>query len=315
MTQQTSQASDKAGTARSTDILADTPPKTILIAGPTASGKSALALKLAECHDGVVINADSMQVYKELRLLTARPSLAEEARAPHALYGHVGGAEGYSAGRFCADAAKAIAQARGNGKLPIIVGGTGLYFRALLQGLSPIPDIPQNIRDFWRAKGAEHNAAWLHKELKKRDSEMAARLRPTDPQRLLRALEVLEATGLSLAHWQTKAGAPIVDEATSERYVVAPARDELYRRCDARFEHMLENGAVDEVRALLALDLDPSLPIMRALGVRPIQEYLQHGLARSEAVERAKTETRQFAKRQLTWLRKNMIAWKEYSEQ
>ncbi len=315
MTQQPSDASDKAATARSTDISADPAPKTILIAGPTASGKSALALKLAERHDGIVINADSMQVYQELRLLTARPGEDEEARAPHALYGHVSGAQGYSAGRFCADAAKAIAQARASGRLPIIVGGTGLYFRALLQGLSPIPDIPQNIRDFWRAKGAEHNAAWLHKELKKRDSEMAARLRPTDPQRLLRALEVLEATGLSLAHWQTKAGAPVVGEAASERYVMRPEREELYRRCDARFEHMMENGAVDEVRALLALDLDPSLPIMRALGVRPIRDYLQYGLARAEAIERAKTETRQFAKRQLTWLRKNMIAWSEHSAQ
>ncbi|HHK74292.1 MAG TPA: tRNA (adenosine(37)-N6)-dimethylallyltransferase MiaA [Rhizobiales bacterium] len=282
----------------------------ILIAGPTASGKSALAMKLARARNGVVINADSMQVYRELRLLTARPSEADEALVPHALYGHVAGKDGYSAGRYCIDAAQAVAQARKQDRVPIIVGGTGLYFRALLTGLSPIPDVPADIRQYWRDKGARHGAAWLFDELKRRDEIMAAKLRPTDPQRLMRALEVLDATGRSLAYWQSRAGTPVLSENETERHVICPERGELYRRCDERFETMMQTGAVEEVRQLLELKLAPDLPVMRALGVRPIGDYLAGMLKRDEAVSRAKTETRQFAKRQITWLRRNMMSWK-----
>jgi len=281
----------------------------ILIAGPTASGKSALALALADEHNGVIINADSMQVYRELRILTARPGVADEAQAPHRLYGHVAGAEGYSAGRYCKDAAKAIAATREEGRMPIIVGGTGLYFRALLQGLAPIPEIAPEVRAHWRAAGERLGAVGLHKELQRRDPQMAERLRPTDPQRLMRALEVLEGTGKSLAYWQALPGVPVLKQDDTQRLLVMPERDILYQRCDRRFTQMLKDGAVDEVRALCQLNLDGGLPIMRALGVRPLMEYL-HGKATLElAIERSKTETRQFAKRQLTWLRRNMNAW------
>ena len=285
------------------------PVQAILIAGPTASGKSALALELAQQRDGVIINGDSMQVYGELRILTARPSATDEAQAPHRLYGHVAGREGYSAGRFCKDAAGAIAATRAIGKTPIIVGGTGLYFRALLQGLSPIPDIAPEVRDHWRAQGEKLGAAGLYNELQRRDPDMAAKLRPTDPQRLMRALEVLEATGKSLAHWQGLPGTPVLTESLTERFVVMPARELLYQRCDLRFTQMLKDGAIDEVRALSHLNLDPGLPIMRALGVRPLLHYLRGEATLEQAIERSKTETRQFAKRQLTWLRSNMIAW------
>lgn len=282
----------------------------ILIAGPTASGKSALAMELAEAENGVVINADSMQVYRELRVLTARPSDEDEARLPHRLYGHVPGADGYSAGRYCKDAAAAIAAAQGEGQKPIIVGGTGLYFRALLGGLSPIPEIAPDVRSYWRGQGETLGPKRLHDELTRRDPEMASRLRPTDPQRLMRALEVLDSTGRSLADWQKQPGTPVLDGARCRKLIVLPERDLLYARCDQRFDMMLENGAVPEVQALLQLQLNPDLPIMRALGVRPIKQYIAGEITREDAVTFAKTETRQFAKRQMTWLRRNMCDWK-----
>jgi tRNA dimethylallyltransferase len=282
----------------------------VLIAGPTASGKSALALDLAERHGGLIVNADSMQVYRELRVLTARPSADEEARVPHALYGHVPGAEAYSAGRFVAEAGAAIAAAREEGRLPIIVGGTGLYFKALLEGLSPIPPIPSEVRSHWRAEAARRGAEALHGELRDRDPETAARLRPSDPQRVVRALEVLEATGRPLSYWQNLPGVPVIQAGNCLRLVVSPERDEVYRRCDARFEGMIEKGAVEEVRALAGQGLDPALPVMRALGVRPLLQYVQGELELDRAVTAAKLETRQYVKRQQTWLRRNMIAWK-----
>lgn len=281
----------------------------ILIAGPTASGKSALALTLAERLDGSVINADAMQVYRELRVLTARPSEADERRAPHRLYGHVSGAEAYSAARYATEARDAIAEARQAGRVPIIVGGTGLYFKALTEGLSPMPPIPDEIRARWRQAAAVEGAAALHRILLERDPEMAARLRPTDPQRLTRALEVLEATGISLARWQEQPGEPVVTEQEGRAIVVAPDREEMRRRMDARFDAMLAAGAVDEVRALLQLGLAPDLPVMRALGVKPLSELIAGRLSAEEAADTAKAETRQYARRQLTWLRRNMIAW------
>lgn len=281
----------------------------ILIAGPTASGKSALAMELAAKHGGAIINADSMQVYRELRILTARPSLEDEAACPHLLYGFVPGVEAYSAGRYARDAAAAIAACREAGQVPIIVGGTGLYFGALLRGLSPIPAVPDEVRQRWRLTAQQVAPADLHRMLAERDPLMADRLRPSDPQRVTRALEVLEATGRSLASWQTQPGDAIIPEADCERFVVLPDRETLYARCDRRFDDMLAGGALGEVEALLALGLDPGLPIMRALGVRPLGDLLRGDLTKEEAADAGKRETRNYAKRQLTWLRRNMRSW------
>jgi tRNA dimethylallyltransferase len=284
-------------------------PRPILIAGPTASGKSGLALALAERRGGTVINADSMQVYRELSLLTARPGAEDEARAPHVLYGHVSGAEAYSAGRYAADAAAAIAAAQAAGRVPIVVGGTGLYFWALLEGLSPIPAADPGVRAFWRAEAGRRPAPELHALLATRDPETAARLRPTDPQRIVRALEVLDSTGRSLAEWQRQPGRPVLVEAATERLLVLPERASHGARMDARFDAMMAGGALDEVRRLMALGLSSELPIMRALGIPPLAAHLAGALSLDEAVATAKSDTRKYAKRQLTWLRRNMITW------
>jgi tRNA dimethylallyltransferase len=289
--------------------------RAILIAGPTASGKSGLALALADCFGGVVINADSMQVYRELRILTARPSAADEARAPHRLYGHVCAADAYSTGRWIADVATVLAEARAQGLRPIVTGGTGLYFKALLQGLSPIPPVPESVRTHWRTEAARRGAEALHQDLRQRDPEMAERLKPGDTQRVTRALEVLDATGRSLADWQRAPGVPVLEEAETVRLVVMPERDELFRRCDARFETMLAAGALDEVRALAALNLDPKLPALGALGVPPLLLHLAGTLSLDDAATQAKAETRQYAKRQFTWLKRNMISWNAINAQ
>jgi tRNA dimethylallyltransferase len=290
-------------------------PHAILIAGPTASGKSGLALALAERLGGTVINADSMQVYRELRILTARPTPEDEARAPHALYGFVGGAEGYSAGRYAADAATAIDDARAAGRVPIIVGGTGLYFKALLEGLSPIPAADPDVRAFWRAEAARRPPAELHALLKARDPKMAARLMPTDPQRIVRALEILESTGRSLADWQREPGRPVLTEADTVRLLLVPERASHGARIGARFDAMLAAGALEEVRALLHLGLSAELPIMRAHGVPWLGAHLRGAMSLDEAVAGVKRDTRQYAKRQLTWLRRNMIAWSQVYSQ
>jgi tRNA dimethylallyltransferase len=289
--------------------------RAILIAGPTASGKSGLALTLAERLDGVVINADSMQVYRELRVLTARPSPEDEARAPHALYGFVSGAEAYSAGRYANDAAAAIAEARKAGKTPIIVGGTGLYFKVLLEGLSPVPQVDPDARAYWREQAAQRPSAELHALLALRDPETAKRLMPTDPQRIVRALEVFESTGRPLSDWQRTSGEPVLAEADAVRLVVLPDREAMLQAIDRRFDAMLEEGGLDEVRALLALGLSWELPIMRALGVAPLAALLEGRMSREHAAAQAKPDTRQYAKRQLTWLRRNMIAWKAVQAQ
>jgi tRNA dimethylallyltransferase len=286
------------------------PPRPILIAGPTASGKSGLALALAERLGGTVINADSMQVYRELRILTARPSPQDEARAPHALYGFVGGAEAYSAGRYAADAAQAIAQAQAAGRVPIVVGGTGLYFSALTKGLSPIPAADPEVRAFWRGEAARRPAPQLHALLAARDPEMAARLMPTDPQRIVRALEVLESTGRSLAEWQRRPGRPVLAEAATVRLLLLPERTAHAAQIDARFDAMLAAGALDEVRGLIAAGFPAELPVMRALGVTQLAAHIQGRQPLQAAVAAAKTETRKYAKRQRTWLKRNMIAWK-----
>jgi len=282
----------------------------VLIAGPTASGKSAVALHVAETCNGVIINADAMQVYEEMRVLTARPSAADEARAPHRLYGHVSAREAYSVARWLEDAAGALAEARRMGRLPVIVGGTGLYFKALLEGLSPIPPIPGSIRDHWREEAARRGAPALHELLRERDPQTAARLHPTDTQRLVRALEVLEATGRPLAEWQALPGAPLISRERTVCLVLAPGREDLYRRCDARFEAMIAGGGLEEAARMRALGLAPTLPAMRTIGLRALMAALAGELPLEQARQQAQMETRRYVKRQLTWIRKNMISWK-----
>ncbi|ODT30014.1 MAG: tRNA (adenosine(37)-N6)-dimethylallyltransferase MiaA [Hyphomicrobium sp. SCN 65-11] len=290
-------------------------PVPILIAGPTASGKSALALEMAARHGGAVLNADSMQVYRELRILSARPTPEEEARAPHRLFGHVSVRDAYSVGRWLDDVAGALAWCAGAGYRPIIVGGTGLYFKALLEGLAPIPSVAPEIRAHWRREAGVRTAPELHKVLAVRDPEMAARLDPGDTQRIVRALEVIDSTSVSLAEWQRRPGTPLIREHEAECYVVSRSREEVRRRVDTRFDAMIAAGALEEARAIAALDLDPELPAARAHGLRPLLAYLRGKMTLDAAVEAGKLETRQYVKRQEIWLRRNMIAWKTISSQ
>lgn len=282
----------------------------ILIAGPTASGKSALALQLARRYGGIVINADSMQVYRKLRLLTARPTAEDEAAAPHCLYGHVGATEAYSVARWLEDVAAALAEAMREGARPIIVGGTGLYFKALTEGLSPVPAIPLEVRRRWREAAAVAVPGELHRMLALRDARMASRLAPGDVQRVTRALEVIDATGRSLEAWQALPKRGLVDPMLAERILVGLPRAELHLRCDRRLDVMIAAGGLDEVRALVALGLPSEAPVMRALGVAPLAEHLAERLSLDEAVTQAKAETRQYVKRQETWARKHMRDWR-----
>lgn len=277
----------------------------VLVAGPTASGKSGLALALAEAFDGTVINADSMQVYRELAVLTARPSRAVLAQAPHRLYGVLPGADPCSAGRWRAMALTEIAAARSEGRLPIVTGGTGFYLRALEEGLAPLPEIPSAVRAAAEARHAALGELGFHAALAARDPVMAARLNPNDTQRLIRAWEVFEATGRSLADWQTEpAEAPA--HLRVLRVVLMPERAALYAAADARFRGMLAAGALDEVRTLRALELDPRLPIMKTIGVRELAAHLTGALPLEAAIVQAQQATRNYAKRQMTWLRTQM---------
>lgn len=277
--------------------------KAVLIAGPTASGKSALALALAEKTGGVVINTDSMQVYADLRVLTARPTRAEEARAPHRLYGHVDAAVNYSAGLFVRDAAEVLAEVRHAGLRPIFIGGTGLYFKALTRGLSAVPPVPDAIREAVRARLDRDGVEALHMELTRRDPAAAARLRPRDRTRIARALEVIEATGRPLADWHRQGKPPLLAENDYDALFLAPDRDVLYARIDARFDIMLQAGAPDEVAALAARELDPLLPAMKAHGVPALIRHLKGEITREEAAAIGKADTRHYAKRQFTWFR------------
>ena len=278
----------------------------LCIAGPTASGKSALALDLAEAFDGVVINADSMQLYRELRIVTARPGPEATARAPHRLYGVLPAAEACSAARWRALARAEIAAARDAGRLPILAGGTGLYFRALTQGLAPVPAIPAAVRAAARARHARLGGAAFHAELARRDPETAERLAPGDSQRLVRAWEVIEATGVPLAEWRRRGEAREGLAGPVLTLVLAPPRQALYAACDARFAAMVGRGAVAEVAALVALGLDPGLTAMKAVGVRELGRHLAGELSLDEAVAAAQRATRNYAKRQLTWFRHQM---------
>jgi len=283
-------------------------PDAILIAGPTASGKSALALALAQEIDGIIVNADSMQVYRDLRIITARPTPEEEARAPHRMYGHVDAAENYSVGRWLADVAPALDEVRAGKRVPILVGGTGLYFKALTQGLSNVPPVPAEIRAAIRARMEAQGPQALHAELARRDPASAA-LKPGDRTRIARALEVLEATGRPLKQWHDEGLPPLLDAARAVKVFLAPERAELRRRIDARFGTMLRGGALEEVRALAARKLDPLLPAMKAHGVPWLIRYLEGEISLEEAAQGGKNDTRRYTKRQFTWVRHQLPDW------
>jgi tRNA dimethylallyltransferase len=272
-------------------------PKLALIAGPTASGKSALALALAERTQGTIINADSAQVYRDLRIISARPSAEEERRAPHILYGHRDGADPCSAADWAADAREAIAGTQSQGGLPILVGGTGLYIRTLLEGIAPVPAIDANIRAEVRSLPVEA----AHEALLAEDPKAAARLKSSDTTRVARSLEVIRSTGRPLVEWQREKVGGIEGQVTLLPLIVLPPRNWLYERCDRRFEEMLSEGGVEEVARLLERRLDPALPVMRAIGVREVAAFLSSALGREQALAAGRTATRQYAKRQYTW--------------
>jgi tRNA dimethylallyltransferase len=283
----------------------------VLIAGPTASGKSALALAFAQKTGGVVINADSMQVYRDLRVLTARPSPEQEALVPHRLYGHVDAAANYSAGSWIVDATRALSEARQRRLLPIFVGGSGLYFKALTRGLSAVPPIPQAIREGVRARLERDGVEALHAELARRDPSSAGRLKARDRTRIARALEVWEATGRSLSDWHREGLPPLLPSGTFRALFLQPERDLLYAQIDARFDAMLKAGALEEVAQLAARNLDPLLPAMKAHGVPALIEHLAGRITLDEASAIARADTRHYAKRQFTWFRHQLpeFAW------
>jgi tRNA dimethylallyltransferase len=276
----------------------------VLIAGPTASGKSAAALELAEQIGGMIVNADSMQVYREAPILTAQPSADDRARVPHLLYGHIGASELYSVGRWRDDAMQAIAEARAMKRVPIFTGGTGMYFMALTEGLANIPATPDDVREEARALLDDIGVEALHARLAERDPLTAAKLRPSDPQRVLRAYEVFEATGTPLAEWQERPAAPLLDKSRVAGFVLDMPRPDLRARIGVRFEKMLEQGGLAEARVLEGLD--PTLPAAKLLGLRPLQALATGRLTRTDALDAAITATRQFAKRQMTWFRHRM---------
>ncbi|MDC7741642.1 tRNA (adenosine(37)-N6)-dimethylallyltransferase MiaA [Rhizobium binxianense] len=278
----------------------------ILITGPTASGKSALAVELAKRHGGAVVNADSMQVYDTLRILTARPSEEEMQGVPHHLYGHVPAGTAYSTGAWLRDVSVLLPMLKAEGRLPVVVGGTGLYFKALIGGLSDMPEIPEALREELRARLLKEGADGLYAELTEADPATAASLNRQDGQRIVRALEVVKATGRSIADFQGRAGPMVIRAAEARKIIVLPDRAVLHQRINGRFEKMLQQGAEDEVRALLARDLPAEAPVMKAIGVAQIAAMLKGEMERDEVLEKGAAATRQYAKRQMTWFRNQM---------
>lgn len=278
----------------------------ILIAGPTASGKSALALSLARQTGGVIVNADSMQVYGVLRVLTARPDAEDLAVAPHRLYGHVDPGAPYSTGVWMREVEQLVQAGVFAERPAIFTGGTGLYFRALTQGLSQMPAVPAPVRARWRAELENKGAPFLHRLLGECDPQTAAAVEPGDGQRIVRALEVLEASGRPISHWRKAAGRGVVDPGSARLFVIEPDRARLSERIARRFDTMIANGALDEARALAAHGVDPAMPAMKAIGVRELILADSGAISMDEAIERAKIATRQYAKRQSTWFRNQL---------
>ena len=273
----------------------------LLIAGPTASGKTSLSIEAAKAENALIINTDSMQVYDNLHTITARPSYKEETLAQHLLFGYVNPAIAHSVAQWLDDVSVVLAD-NPDRKL-IFVGGTGLYFNALTQGLSPVPPIDPQTREKWRLLAKEQERD-LHAELQKLDPVIAHQINTTDTQRIVRALEVIDSTGRSLLEWQQQRGMPLLGKDLSVRkFLIMPDRGVLHDRINRRFDSMIKEGALDEVEAFLALDLDPDLPAMKAIGVPHLGRYLTGHVSLEEAVEQAKAATRQYAKRQSTWFR------------
>jgi tRNA dimethylallyltransferase len=281
----------------------------VLIAGPTASGKSALALSLAKTLNRVVINADSMQVYRDLRIITARPSPDEERAVPHRLYGHVDAAVNHSVGHWFRDAQAVLAEIATTGKTPIFVGGTGLYFKALLTGMAAIPPIDPDIRAHFNARLETDGVEALHAELNSVDPLTASRLMVRDRSRILRALEVLEATGRTMDEWHGDGLPGLLDAVGAIKIFLTPEREQLKGRIAARFNAMLDHGALDEVKALDARKLSGTLPAMKAHGVPWLRKFFRGEISREAAAEGAVMDTRRYAKRQVTWFRNQMPGW------
>ncbi|MBL4836540.1 MAG: tRNA (adenosine(37)-N6)-dimethylallyltransferase MiaA [Kordiimonadaceae bacterium] len=291
----------------------------LFIAGPTASGKSALSLKLAAEMNGVIINADSMQVYDTLRIVTACPTAADEAAAPHKLYRFLDPSETCSAVFWATRAMAEIEAAWAADQMPIVIGGTGMYFKVLLEGIAEIPDIDTDIRAEVRRTCEEAGSASLHGDLALYDPATAERLSPNDSQRVCRAVEVYRSTGKTLTGWHAETAPGLMQAADEagliEKMVLSPDRDIVYDRCNRRFDHMIADGALEEVEALMLRGLPDTLPAMRALGVPSLMAFLRDEVTLEEAAEESKTQTRRFAKRQLTWFRNQFAGWSRVSAQ
>jgi len=286
----------------------------VLIAGPTASGKSQLALEMATKRPTVIINADSMQVYADLSILTARPGETEMRHVPHHLYGFIDGATAFSVGGWLNCVRNLLNDPTLRQKQILFVGGTGLYFHALGGGLATMPEVMPNIRQYWRTRLDEEGAARLHAELLACDPIMAQRLHPSDGQRIVRALEILDSTGQSLEFWQAQKSAPLIDMARAKKILILPERELLYKRINDRFDIMMRQGALEEVQKLLARHLEAHLPVMKAIGVRELGRLLRGELTEREALAHAKQETRRYAKRQMSWFRNQMSEdWQIFS--
>ncbi len=283
-------------------------PCVVCIAGPTASGKSAFALSLAKKLGGEIVNADALQVYADLQIISARPNLEDMAQAPHHLFGHIDGGERYSAGRWLEQAVPIIIDIMARGRVPIIIGGTGLYFKALLQGLAKVPQPSAQARANAQNILTEQGIGALRARAEQLDPAAAARILGDDPQRLLRVVEVAQSSGVSLSYWQAQTQ-PIIGKADWRGAVLTPPRDGLYERINARFDGMVESGGIDEVARLYARGLNPMLPAMKAIGVPQIISALNGEQSLETALETAKRETRRFAKRQFTWFRGQAADW------
>lgn len=284
-------------------------PRAILIAGPTASGKSELAVRIAEAVGGTVINADALQVYAELKILTARPGPDELARARHALYGFITVKEAYSVARWVEHARVAVAAAERDKRTPILVGGTGLYFRALLDGLAEIPPIPEEIREDANALFDEAGPEGFRDMLRELDPEAAERLKVNDRYRAVRAYEVVASTGRTLAEWHDSEHRPVLAEDETLRFALLPERERLYAAIERRFQAMLEAGALEEAERMLAMQLPPNRPATKALGLSELGDYLSGKIDLPGATEAAVQRSRRYAKRQMTWIRGQMMSW------